>query len=156
MNTLLKSLVVVSGVLGAGVLLAFGSHYGGGWGYGHHGPGFHGPGMAYQTTLLSPLNIESRLATIKQELAITPYQEGAWNAFSTKLNAHAETTRTLHEARWRDGYFQSFADHASAMAEHWSQRADVHQAAQDLFSVLTDAQRAKAEQLFGVGFHALY
>ena len=156
MNTALKSLVVASGLLGAGVLLAYGSHYPGGWGYGHHGPGFHGPGMGYRAALVQPGNIESRLATIKQDLAITPDQEAAWNAFSTKLTAHAESARALHDARWGNAASQAFTDHASAMATHWGQRAGVHQAAQDLISVLTDAQRLKADQLFGPRFRGMY
>lgn len=156
MNTALKSLVVVSGILGAGALLAYGPHYPGGPGYGPHGPGLHGPGMEYRAALVQAGNIQSRLATIKRDLAITPDQEDAWNAFSTKLTAHAESAPTLHDARWRDGTSQSFSDHASAMATHWGQRAGVHQAAQDLISVLTEAQRLKADQSFGPGLRGMY
>lgn len=156
MNTAMKSLVVVTGLLGAGVLLTYGLHHSGGGFYGHHATGFHRPGMGYGAAMWSPAHIEARLATVKQDLAITPDQEGPWNAFASQLTAHAQKSRTLHEKTRLGGFSQTFSDHTSAMASHWEQRAAVHQAAQDLISVLNDSQRSKIDQPFDFYLRGAY
>lgn len=125
-----------------------------GWGPGHMmghrfgpGPGF-GPGGAENPGAF----VENRLAALKSELAITPAQEAAWNAYAeqAKLQADAmqklrntmrgSTSATLPERlELRDRMHQQ----RQAQAETMTQKI------KDLYAALTPEQKSIADQRLG-------
>jgi len=120
---------------------------GAGMGYGHGPMAGQGPGAGVDRAA----RVESHLAYMKSQLQITPAQEAAWQAFATKSKEQAASMQAFH-----DQMQDSTANAAERMALHTAamqQRAAAMAAKTDafiaLYAVLTDQQKAVADQSFG-------
>jgi hypothetical protein len=102
-----------------------------------------GPGMMRA----SPADTAARLDNLKRELAITPAQDAAWNAYrqavinqSALMNAHRQTM-------W-SGQTLPTADQRVAMHQQgWPMMQQTAQSADALYRSLTPEQRSKAGSL---------
>ena len=95
----------------------------------------------------SPADTAARLDNVKQELAITPAQAAAWNAYqqavinqSALMNAHRQTM-------W-NGQTPATADQRVAMQQQgWPMMQQAAQSADALYRTLTPEQQSKAGEL---------
>lgn len=156
MKLALKPFFLVAGLFGAGTLLAYGTYFPGAWNGGHHGPGFHYVGMRYAMGTGRQSDVMEDLSRIRRELKITPAQEEAWNDFRSKLLAHTQRSRELHDYISSTRFTVPDSQGRAPMIAHWEGRKEAEEAAQSLISMLTEAQRLKADQLFSAGFRGHY
>jgi hypothetical protein len=108
-----------------------------------------GPGMMGGQGMMgaSPADTAARLGNLKRELAITPAQDAAWNAYrqavidqSALMNAHRQTM-------W-SGQTLPTADQRVAMHQQgWPMMQQTAQSADALYRSLTPEQRSKAGSL---------
>ena len=155
MKTTLKRAALITGLLGAGTLLAYGPGLGVGF-PGHHGWGGHLMSMGYGPLTFLDGDVDARLERIKTELAITPDQEDAWNAYTESLQSHVRSARAAHGARWTTDRSTALAEHDRIRESLWTQRQDLHTAAAKLIEALTENQRVKAGGLLSYGMHHFY
>ena len=125
-----------------------------------HGPGFGppfmhgmGPGMGMGH---GPMRGEfadpaKRLASLKTELAITPAQEAAWNAYAKTVEDTAASMKAEHQGfdpgmihAMTDQERQAFFDQRREQAQ--KAHGTVKAAAETLLTSLDDAQKAKAKE----------
>jgi len=154
----LLSLVAVSVLAIGAVTAVVGQGMGMGPGMGGHrgmmgmgsgGMGGMGPGMGNSVTATT-----ERLAQTKSALGIAAAQETAWKAYeqavinqSALMNAHRQTMMS--------GGMPPAGDQRTAMHQQGSQMAhQTAQAKQDLYQVLTPAQRTKVGNLMGSHYGA--
>ncbi|MEA3274071.1 MAG: Spy/CpxP family protein refolding chaperone [Pseudomonadota bacterium] len=132
-----------------GVFAAGWQGMGMGPGMGGHHRMMGGPGGVSGMGHASVEATNERLAEVKSTLGITAAQESAWNAYeqavinqSALMNAHRETMM--------GGGMAPAGDQRVAMHQQGSQMVQQRaQATQNLYGVLTPAQRAKADNLIG-------
>lgn len=126
-----------------------------GAGRGAMGPGMmgQGPGAGRGGMWSNPAAaIEGHLAALKVELKITPDQDTAWQAFTTKARQQADTmiahrTQMLSQA---SATTQSAPDRLAQRTEFAKQRIagmeTMTAAVKDLYAALTPEQKALADQ----------
>jgi len=154
-NTSLAGLIVVSALaLGAATAaFAAGSQGTGGYPGMMGGPGMMGdPGMMGGPGMMgTPADTAKRLDQVKAELAITPAQEDAWNAYQQAMVTQSALMNAHRQTMWN-----------GSMPPSVGQRTDMHQqgfatmqqrlkATRDLYQVLTPEQQTKANTL--LSFH---
>lgn len=132
--------------------------YGPGAGRGGHGMRHHGAGAGRGGMWSNPAAaVEGHLAALKVELKITPDQDTAWQAFTTKARQQAETM-IARRAQMRS---QAPATTPSA-PERLAQRTEfakqgvasmevMSAAVKDLYAVLTPEQKALADRQLAHG-----
>jgi hypothetical protein len=146
----------VAGGLSLAVFTAFAAGPGAGMGP-QHGMGtgtgpmggmgmMHGPGpgrMAAQD-----------LDQVKARLAITPEQEGAWQAYAARRTEQAALMEALHAQRQQTmdpatPAPERMAQHLALMSQRLAGMQGVSAAMTDLYAVLSPEQRTLADQQFG-------
>ncbi|MBF0162022.1 MAG: Spy/CpxP family protein refolding chaperone [Magnetococcales bacterium] len=111
--------------------------------------------MAIDPTLLGPhpLMVEQTLARLKERLAITQAQEGAWKGYG-EAAAALSSVPADREQRGAEGAGRSVLALAEARTEFVSQLTDKRKAVlaafKTLYEQLTDAQKVTINQFFGV------
>jgi len=128
-------------------------------GAGRGGPGMmhRGPGAGRGGMWSNPAAaVEGHLAALKVELKITPDQDTAWQAFTTKARQQADTMIARRDARRAQmtsgapAAPQSAPERLAQRAEFAKQRIagmeTMAAAAKDLYAVLTPEQKALADQ----------
>ncbi|MDH4052118.1 MAG: Spy/CpxP family protein refolding chaperone [Rubrivivax sp.] len=110
-------------------------------GYGMHG---FGPGMMS----------EEGLAQLKTQLAITPQQEPAWQAFATTAAEQAALMQATREQHWAAAQAgatapERMAQHAGAMTQHLAGMQAMSAAFTELYAVLTPEQRKQVDSNVG-------
>lgn len=94
------------------------------------------------------------LTQMKTQLAITPQQEPAWQAFAAKAAEQANLMQASH-AQHRQAVDTNaaapdfMAGHIGLMTQHLAGMQTVNAALKDLYAVLTPEQRSIADQSFG-------
>jgi Spy/CpxP family protein refolding chaperone len=92
-----------------------------------------------------------RLAKLETALKITPSQEPAWRAFSSKMKERAENMQTLHKTM-QDTNGGSAPERMTQYAETMKQRATTMESMagslKDLYAVLTPEQRTVMDHHF--------
>jgi len=112
------------------------------------GPGMMGggPGM-----MGGQWNTRSYLDALKQELAITPNQESAWEAYADTVSNAGEQMQGLHQTMFESMGTASWQERRTLMNQMFKARQQafdsVHEAAEKLLPALDAAQRAKAQTL---------
>jgi periplasmic protein CpxP/Spy len=126
--------------------------FGPGAGRGGMGHGAHHGGMGHGKWSNPAARVEGYLAALKVELGITPDQNNAWQAFTSKAKAQAEAM----PARRAQMYAHMSATNQSA-PERLAQRTELAKqrlasmesmtaAVKDLYAALTPEQKAIADQ----------
>lgn len=168
MNTRIKTLLVIAGLLSAGTLLAYGP--GGNGPGGYYGPGGYGSGygapmmghmmgsgpMGYANGYPGGNDTEdtaTRLQRIHAGLGITPTQEAAWSRYANALTAHWNVVRDLHS-----GDTSAFGNGADGRPQSppqamWESRSKLQNATQALFEQLSPEQQQRAGSVLGFGHH---
>jgi Spy/CpxP family protein refolding chaperone len=103
-----------------------------------------GPGMGMVGT---PADTAKRLDEVKGELAISPAQNGAWNAYEQAVVNQSSLMNAHHQTMGNNAVTPS-SDQRTAMPQQGA--ATMQQslkATQDLYKVLTPEQQAKADRL---------
>lgn len=129
---------------------------GGPGGMGGMGMGFMGgPGMMWGGAAGSPAEaVVQRLAQVKTQLAITPQQEAAWQAFATQAGEQAAQMQAMHEQQRQAIGANTPApermnQHLALMNQRFVGMQALNTAMADLYAQLTPAQRATADGLLG-------
>ncbi len=108
-----------------------------------------GPGM-----MTGPA-IEGRLAYLKAELGITEAQTAAWNGYVTAVKARQSAMQSTHQGMmqaWQSGTAVARLDaHTKAMESMVEALKALRPVTDALYAVLTTDQKAKADQLLGMG-----
>lgn len=132
-----------------------GAGYGPGAGRGAMGPGMmgQGPGAGRGGMWSNPAAaVEGHLAALKVELKITPDQDTAWQAFTTKARQQADTmiARRAQMFSQAPATTQSAPDRLAQRTEFAKQRIanmeTMTAAVKDLYAVLTPEQKALADR----------
>lgn len=116
------------------------------------GMGMIQPGMMMAGT---PAMVEDRLGAIKTELSITDAQTDAWSAYASALKNRATVMQSTHEAMtqaMRSGTVIGRLDaHIQRMSAMLEAMKALKPATEDLYRVLNDEQKKKADTLLGAG-----
>ncbi len=97
-------------------------------------------------------SVDQRIQTLRTQLAITPEQEPAWNAFAQKMRDNAAATELL--ARQRSAALpsmnalQNMRSYARISHEYAADADRLVAAFAALYAVLTPAQKQAADTLF--------
>lgn len=98
-------------------------------------------------------HVEGRIAFLKAELKITDAQAPQWNAFADVLRANAQAQRAMHEQMGRGGASTGWPERLAFQQKALSTRLEalkaLEAAARPLYAVLSDEQKALADQLLG-------
>lgn len=94
------------------------------------------------------------LTQMKTQLAITPQQEPAWEAFAVKAAGQAGLMQATHAQHYQAVDTNAaapdvMAQHIGQMGQHLAGMRAVDAALKDLYAVLTPEQRSVADQSFG-------
>jgi hypothetical protein len=121
-----------------------------GWMHGGMGPGGHGGMWGGGPGVMS----EQYLAQMKTQLAISPKQESAWQAFAAKAAEQASLMQATREQHWQATSADTTAPARMAlqigyMTRHLAGMQAVNATLTDLYAVLTPEQRSLADQYFG-------
>lgn len=148
------TLAVVTVVAAApnGPMAGTGSYYGMGSGMGGMGGmgmmhgGMQGGGPAMMSA--------QYLTQMKTQLAITPQQEPAWEAFAAKAAEQAGLMQATHAQHHQAVDTTAaapdvMAQHIGQMGQHLAGMQAVNAALKDLYEVLTPEQRSIVDQSFG-------
>ncbi|MEO7726112.1 MAG: Spy/CpxP family protein refolding chaperone [Burkholderiales bacterium] len=101
--------------------------------------------------------VEGHLAALKVELKITPAQENAWQAFSTKTRQRTDAMIARHEQRKAQPEAtnqtapERMAQHTERMKQRIAGMEARTAAVKDLYAVLTPEQKAIADKQFSRG-----
>lgn len=119
----------------------------GGMGYGPMGRGMGPQGFGDPSAMA-----EGRLAYLKSELKITPAQENAWQAYTSKAKQQAEAMQALRTTM--QGSTQATAPERLALRTEMMKKRGEHMegmtsALKDLYAALTPEQKAIADQRIG-------
>lgn len=147
MKAVVRKIVLLASVLGAGALFAYGTHPDS-WGIGHSAPGFHRPGVGMGGIRIDQLN------RIGMQLQIRPEQEQVWSSFVARFEEHASATHGMYESIYPTGDGLSAEGRFHSPSKHWQQRDALRDAAQELMSVLDERQRTVAAGVLGQGIPA--
>ncbi|GAA4504763.1 Spy/CpxP family protein refolding chaperone [Gluconacetobacter tumulicola] len=100
----------------------------------------------------SPDQLEAHIATLHQQLGITPAQDGAWNAFAQVMRDNAARFHDTIEQRRAKLATLSAPDNMQSYADLITQRAQdlqsLNMAFRTLYNGLSDAQKKAADALF--------
>lgn len=135
------------GMMGNGPGAGFGWGMGGGWGNGGWGGGMMGrqPRMGAM--------VEGRLAYLKGELGITPAQQAAWDTYEKAVKQRVELMQDLHEGMTQtiqEGNATERMDaRITGMEAMVESMKAMKPATEALYAVLTDEQKAIADDLIG-------
>lgn len=114
--------------------------------HGMHGHAGHMGGAAMPFD-----HIEGRIAFLKAELGITEAQQAQWNTFADALRSTAATHKSIHGQMMSGPTPTGWSDRLAALRTLMSARLDavtsLHDAAQPLYAVLSDDQKALADRL---------
>lgn len=96
---------------------------------------------------------EQGLAQLKTQLAITPQQESAWQAFATQATQQAKLMQATHEQHHQPANANTpapdrMAQHLGAMAQHLPGMQAMSEALSNLYAVLTPEQRSIVDRRF--------
>lgn len=175
MNGTRRIVIGAAAALGLAFAATAGAHPGGGMGPGHGGMG-HGHGMGGGQGACAQgeggasfcgargagpgfgrgnpaAASEGRLSSLKSELAITPAQEKAWNAYSAAVRARAAEAQGLRGKAAEAGIAapERFAQRAEVMKQRVAGMEAMAAAVKDLYAVLTPEQKAIADQQLARG-----
>ncbi len=105
-------------------------------------------------TAMAPFShVEGRIAFLKAELAVTDAQAPQWNAFADAYHANAKAMRDSMAGMIQANQPANAADRSDAMVTMMSARVDglkaVAAAEKALYAVLTNSQKATADELLG-------
>jgi len=110
--------------------------------------GMMGKGMMHSRPMM-----EARLAYIKADLEITEAQTAAWNAYADAVRAHYGAMATAREAMSKAMQSGKTLERMDARIQATQAKLDslkaLKPATEELFKVLTDEQKKKADQLLG-------
>ncbi len=116
------------------------------------GMGMMRPGMMMAGT---PAMLEDRLAAIKTELSITDAETDAWNAYASALKNRATVMQSTHEGMMQATRSGTAVDRLDAHIQRMSAMLEAMKAlkpaTEDLYRVLSDEQKKKADTLLGAG-----
>lgn len=117
-----------------------------GGGRGGMGPGgMRGGGLGHMT------DPAGYLASLEQQLAITPAQKPAWDEYAQTVTGVSTQMQGVRETMWQAMPTASWEERQTMMNQMFQARQDsyatVHAAAQKLTESLTPAQRSKAAGL---------
>ena len=112
---------------------------------GQHGP-CHGPPWTMSDDPLA--YADQRLSQLKTNLAITPEQEGAWNAYAEAVRDKAALRASHRQAMLGSGAITA-EQRLSFHQEGLAQRQKLAAARRDLYAALTPAQQASAGRQLG-------
>lgn len=100
----------------------------------------------------SPDQLEAHIATLHQQLGITPAQDSAWNAFAQVMRDNAARFHDTIEQRRAKLATLSAPDNMQSYADLITQRAQdlqsLNMAFRTLYNGLSDAQKKTADTLF--------
>lgn len=109
-------------------------------------------GMMDCGTVMAP-HIEGRIAFLKAELAITDAQAAQWSAFADALRQRAKTMRDTMADMMPTDRPSNAAERTEAMVKvmsaHLESMKTFAAAEKALYAVLTDTQKATADELLG-------
>jgi hypothetical protein len=118
------------------------------------GGGMMGKGMMHSRPMM-----EARLAYIKADLEITDAQTAAWNAYADAVRAHYGAMATAREAMSKAMQSGKTLERMDARIQATQAKLDslknLKPATEELFKVLTDEQKKKADQLLGAACHTM-
>lgn len=160
MKTTTKTAVVLTGLLGAGSLLAYGPAFEVPAYFGHHYSGpHHGAWGGHYSgdPAEDEKRVEAWLEQMKIRLNISPEQAPKWNQFEDRLKTHATMAREVHGTLYSQRGPASAQQDNDLRTQLWQHRLEVQQAAAELLASLNPEQRALAGDLFDRGpHHVLY
>ena len=130
------------GLVVAGVAVAHNAGMEHGYGMGHHPAGM-GPCVKGDST--------EHLASVKEQLKLTPDQTEAWQAFETAVRSQTEGLSGTHphSMAGTDG----METHIAFMEQRLEGMKKILQARNDLYATLTPEQKATADKLLQPGSH---
>jgi hypothetical protein len=118
------------------------------------GGGVMGKGMMHSRPMM-----EARLAYIKADLEITDAQTAAWNAYADAVRAHYGAMASSREAMLKAMQSGKTLERMDARIQATQAKLDslknLKPATEELFKVLTDEQKKKADQLLGAACHTM-
>ncbi len=150
-TTIAASLIAVT-ALGAGTALARGGDCGG---FGPGGKGGWQAASAEQMQQRIAQRVDLQLARLELALALTPQQQGAWNAFKTAMGERAQKmAATMGEGR-EAGAPATAVERLQRMeamsAARQTEMAETRRAVERFYGTLSDAQK----KVFDADFAAL-
>ena len=134
---------------GHGMGMGAGSGPGMGAGYGHGMGWGHGPGAGFDPAVMA----DSYLNGLKAQLQITAAQEPVWKTFSEAMTQQAAGMQAMFAQMQRQDVAatpERMALYASVMQQRGAAMATMSNAFGALYAVLTPAQRAVADQQYGM------
>ncbi len=103
------------------------------------------------STMMPFAHVEGRIAFLKAELHVTDAQASQWNAFADVLRAAAKTSREAMDKVSNSGEAMTATARLDAMVTKMTARLEGIKAVADaekaLYAVLTDEQKAVADEL---------
>jgi hypothetical protein len=102
-----------------------------------------GPGMMGA----SPADTAARLDTMKQELAITPAQDAAWNAYQQAVINQSALRDAHRQTMWNDQTPPTADTRVAMQQQGWPMMQQTAQSADALYRTLTPEQQSKANGL---------
>jgi hypothetical protein len=92
-------------------------------------------------------SVDAGLAELKARLAIAPHQEGAWQAYATRVRGHAERMQAQRQPQ--PCFNLSGADHLACRDATWQQRAEDRAAVADAANALRSQLSPEQNAVFG-------
>jgi periplasmic protein CpxP/Spy len=147
---------IIAGLAGGLSLAVFAAFAAGpGDGMGMHpgmGPGMGGMGMMHGAG--PGMMAGQDLDQLKAQLAITPEQEAAWQAYAAKRGEQAALMQSQHAQRPQGtdatvSAPERMAQHLGVMSQHLAGMQGMSAALTDLYAVLSPEQRTVADQQLG-------
>jgi len=132
------------GMMGPGMMR--GPYVGGG-----HGPGIMGYGMGYGGPPLTAAEMTRWLAEVKSQVGITDAQAGPWKRFADAVNAQSKARNEHFQAmqQFRNSTPRSALEwqeqQTNLMKQRLANQEAYTQALKDLYGVLTDQQKVRAD-----------
>jgi LTXXQ motif family protein len=103
----------------------------------------------------APSFAEGRIAFIKAELAITDAQTSVWDAYAAALRKNLESMQSMRKemmgAAQPASPVQRLDAHVSAMQARLQSLQEVKPALAALYAALSEDQKKKADEVFGMG-----
>lgn len=126
------------------------------WGQdGMRGPGRMGQGPRGDRMPMMAALVEGRLAYLRAELGITDAQTAAWDAYAEALKARVESMQGTHDSMLSTLQDGTAIERMQARIANMETMLEVmktlQQPTEALYEVLTDEQKALADQLIGCG-----
>jgi len=135
--------IAAIGLVVTGVAIAHNSDSG-------YGPGMMGHGMMGGMQCDPGARAAEHLNTVKEQLKLTDEQSGAWQAFETAVTHQMESMpkgHRDHSAMSPNNESGKMEEHIAFMEQRLAGMKTVLKARDDLYAVLTPAQKATADKL---------